>query len=108
MESEDSTPETQSAKRPGGTVKTRFQRIPVHCLETPGEESVSCLPSWITLQALGCNGEDFQRKDMEPTVDPVVNTIRSFGATKILENPLSLTTSLLPLYVAAGGGNVSL
>jgi hypothetical protein len=72
MESVDSTPETQSSKRPGGSVKSRYQRIPVHCLETPGEgESESCLPSWITLEELGCNGEDIQRKDMESTGDPV-------------------------------------
>ena len=71
MESVDSTPETQSTKIPGGMVKSRYQRVPVHCLETPGEgEGVSFLPSWITWEALDCNGENFQRKDMETTSDP--------------------------------------
>ena len=41
------------------------------CLVTLAEEKgIGCPASWVTLQALVCNGESIRRKCMGHTVDP--------------------------------------
>jgi len=65
----------------------------VHCLVTLVEgKRVGCHASWLTLQALDCNGVNFRRKYMDHTGDP--------GCENLFLRVL-LTRHMLDVYFSA-------